>query len=217
MDFGITLATLRSGLILYLVFIASLCIREWARAWTVDRLGDPNPAAQGRLTLNPMAHMDLLGSVIFPFVCIFFLRGGLPFGWGKPLIPNPAFFNNPKRGEVISALSGPAANFCLAMLAALVGGLVFRFDPHTEELFIAILQLNVLLAVINLLPLPPLDGGVLLKHATGMAEETYFRVAQWSWLVLLVVMIIPAMQRVLGIIMYLAILPIDSVYRLIAG
>ncbi len=217
MDFGITLADLRSGLIFYFIFIASLCIREWARAWTVDRLGDPNPAAQGRLTLNPVAHMDLFGSVVFPLICIFFLKGGFLFGWGKPVIPNPAFFSNPKRGEVISALSGPIANLCLALLAAIIGGLLFRFDPRTEELFGLALQLNVVLAVFNLLPLPPLDGGVLLKHAVGMAEETYFRIAQWSWLALLVAINIPAVQRVLMYIMLVASLPFQIVYRLIAG
>lgn len=217
MDFGLTLAELRSGLIFYIIFIASLCIREWARAWTIDRLGDPNPAAQGRVTLNPLAHMDLFGSVLFPLICIFFLKGGFLFGWGKPVIPNPSYFANPKRGEMISALSGPFANFMLALLGAIVGGFVLRVSPNADEIFSLVIMLNVVLAVFNLLPMPPLDGGVLLKHAVGMAEETYFRIAQWSWLVLLIAINIPFVQRVLMAIMALASYPFRIVYVLIAS
>lgn len=217
MDFGLTLAELRSGLIFYIIFIASLCIREWARAWTIHRLGDPNPSAQGRVTLNPLAHMDLFGSVIFPLVCIFLLKGGFLFGWGKPVIPNPSYFKNPKRGEIISALSGPFANFMLALLGAVIGGLLFRYDPRTNEIFSLVIMLNVVLAVFNLLPLPPLDGGVLLKHAVGMAEETYFRIAQWSWLALLIAINIPFVQRILMGIMQVASFPFSLIYALIAG
>lgn len=217
MDFGLSLAELRSGMIFYIIFIASLCIREWARAWMIDRLGDPNPAAQGRVTLNPLAHMDLFGSVIFPLVCIFFLKGGFLFGWGKPVIPNPSYFANPKRGEVVSALTGPFANFMLALLGAVIGGFLFRFDPRTNEIFSLVITLNVVLAVFNLLPLPPLDGGVLLKHAVGMAEETYFRIAQWSWLALLIAINIPFVQRILMTIMQVASFPFSLIYALIAG
>lgn len=215
MDFS--LAELRSGLIFYILFIVSLCLREWARAWTIDRLGDPNPAAQGRLTLNPVAHMDLFGSVLFPLICIFFLKGGFLFGWGKPVIPNPSYFRNPKRGEIVAALSGPAANLALALFAAIVGGLVYRYNPATMEIFGLMLTLNVVLAVFNLLPLPPLDGGVLLKHAIGMAEETYYRIAQWSWLALLIAINIPQVQKMLIKIMFIAGLPFRVVYELLAG
>jgi Zn-dependent protease len=216
MDFGLTLAGLRQGLIFYFIFIASLCIREWARAWTIDKLGDPNPAAQGRVTLNPLVHMDLFGSVIFPLVCIFFPTGGLLFGWGKPVIPNPSYFRNPKQGEVLAALSGPAANLALAFLGAVAGGIFFRLDPNTTEIFSLMIMLNVVLAVFNLLPMPPLDGGVILKHAINMAEETYYRIAQWSWLVLLAIIYIPQTQKLLMIIINVACWPFFLLYDVIS-
>jgi len=217
MDLGISLGELRQGLLFYIIFIASLCLREWARAWTIDRLGDPNPSAQGRVTLNPLAHMDLFGSVIFPLVCIFFLKGGILFGWGKPVIPNPAFFSNPKRGEILAALSGPAMNLALALFGAVLGGLLFSINPETTLIFGLMITLNVVLAVFNLIPLPPLDGGVLLKHAVGMAEETYYRIAQWSWLALLVAIYLPMTQKVLFSIMTIASMPFIALYGAIAS
>ena len=87
MEHGIGLAELRAGLIYYILLVASLCIHEWAHAFSADKLGDPTPASQGRVTLNPIAHMDLVGTVIFPLLSIFVLPGGFFFGWGKPVMP----------------------------------------------------------------------------------------------------------------------------------
>lgn len=216
MDTGLTLAQFRTGLIFYFIFIASLCIREWARAWTIDKLGDPNPAAQGRLTLNPIAHMDLFGSVIFPLVCIFFPASGIVFGWGKPVIPNPSYFSNPKRGEVIAALSGPVANFLVALGASVFFGFAHRISPATEQLYANVLLVNIMLAVFNLVPLPPLDGGVLLKHLVGMSEITFYRISQWSLLVWLAVIWLNPVQVAFITAMNLCSMPFELIYRLIA-
>ena len=209
------MAQLRTGLIFYFIFVASLCIREWARAWTIDKLGDPNPAAQGRLTLNPIAHMDLFGSVIFPLVCIFF-PGGIVFGWGKPVIPNPSYFSNPKRGEVIAALSGPMANFMVALVASVIFGFLHRLDPTTEQLYANVLLVNIMLAVFNLVPLPPLDGGVLLKHLVGMSEVMFYRISQWSLILWLALIWFNPVQMAFVYAMNLCSIPFELVYRVIS-
>jgi Zn-dependent protease len=212
MDFDFSLGALRNGLILYIIFIASLCIREWARAWTVDRLGDPNPAAQGRVTLNPVAHIDLIGSIILPLISIVFFQSSFLIGWGKPVTPNPAYFANPKRGEIIAALAGPAANLGVALIASVVMAIAYRFDPATEQLYRSILSMSVLLAVFNLMPLPPLDGGVLLKHLTGMSEELYLRLSQWSLILWLILISIKPVQFILLLAMGYVALPFKLMY-----
>jgi len=212
----LSLAELRSGLLFYIIFIASLCVREAARAWMVDKLGDPNPAAQGRVTLNPLAHMDLFGSVIFPLICIFMLQGSFLFGWGKPVIPNPSYFENPKRGEILTALAGPVANLLVCMIMSVVFGIAAHYDPSTAALFAPVLLVNVLLAVFNLIPLPPLDGGVLLKHVVRMSEETFLRIAQWSFLLWLLIISLPPLRSAISIVMLLVSYPFQLIYRIIA-
>jgi Zn-dependent protease len=216
MDFGLDPAQLRQGLIFYLVFVVSICIHEWAHAFTADKLGDDTPASQGRVTLNPLAHMDLFGTVIFPLVCIFMFPGGILFGWGKPVLINIGNFKNRKRDEILATMAGPFSNLMLALIAAVVGGLLVGSAPRSAEIFVMLISLNVVLAVFNLLPIPPLDGGTLLKYGTGMSEETYFRIAQWSWLALLVAIQLPAVRGVLGMLIGLVSTPYFFVFQLLA-
>jgi Zn-dependent protease len=217
MDNGFSLAALREGLMFYIVLIVSLCIHEWAHAFTADRLGDDTPRRDGRVTLNPVVHMDLFGSVIFPLVCIFVIPGGFLFGWGKPVMINPSNFADRKRGDVLTTLAGPMSNLILAFLAAVIGGLVYRFEPRTLELVQLVLSLNVALAVFNLIPLPPLDGGVLMRHAVGMSEETFYNISRWSMLVLLIAINIPPIRQLLGSVMAIVSWPFAMLFQLIAG
>jgi Zn-dependent protease len=217
MDFGIDPETLRSGLIFYIVLIASLCIHEWAHAVTAHKLGDDTPERDGRVTLNPIAHMDLLGSVIFPLLCIFVLPGGLLFGWGKPVMINVTNFKNRKRDEILTTLAGPGSNLALALVSAVVGGMLFRVEPRTAELFVQLIGINVLLAVFNLIPLPPLDGGRVMRHIAGMTEETFLNLSRWSFLIILIAINIPAFRMVLGAVMGIVAAPFLLIYRLIAG
>lgn len=213
MDFlGIGPAELRQGLILYIVLVASLCIHEWAHAFTADRLGDDTPRLQGRVTLNPVVHMDLLGTVIFPLICIFLLKGGIFFGWGRPVEVNHANFANRRRDDILVTLAGPGSNLVLALLASIVGGLAYRADPNTLELFQLIILLNVALAVFNLIPLPPLDGGRVMRHVVGMSEETFFNLSRWSFLILIVAINIPPVRALLGYVMLVVAQPFMLVY-----
>jgi|UniRef100_UPI0040490814 Zn-dependent protease len=217
MDFGLDPETLRRGLILYIVLIASLCIHEWAHAITAHKLGDPTPDSEGRVTLNPVAHMDLLGSVIFPLIGIFVLSGGIIFGWGKPVRINPSNFAHRKRDEILTTLAGPASNIALAFLGAVVGGLIYKFEPRTTELFVQLIGINVLLAVFNMIPLPPLDGGQIMRHAVGMREETFYNISRWSFLIILVAINIPAFRMILGAVMGVVSWPMMMIYQALAG
>lgn len=216
MDFSLDPEQLRQGLIFYLVFVVSICIHEWAHAFTADKLGDDTPASQGRVTLNPLAHMDLFGTVIFPLVCIFLFPGGILFGWGRPVLINISNFKHRKRDEILTTMAGPFSNLVLALLAAVIGGWMAGTMPRFVEIFVMMISLNVVLAVFNLLPVPPLDGGTLLKYGTGMTEETYFRIAQWSWLVLLVAIQLPPVRYVLGTLIGLVSLPYVAIFQLLA-
>lgn len=216
MDFGISPEALRQGLILYIVLVASLCIHEWAHAITAHRLGDHTPEQEGRVTLNPVVHMDLLGSVIFPLLCIFIIPGGLLFGWGKPVRINPSNFAHRTRDDILTTMAGPASNLVLALLAAVIGGLLVRSYPRIDELVQMVVAMNVLLAVFNLIPLPPLDGSHVLRHAVGMTEETFYGIARWSFLIIIVAINIPIFRALLGAAMNLVSWPIMLVYHAIA-
>ncbi|MFZ9682535.1 MAG: site-2 protease family protein, partial [Cephaloticoccus sp.] len=181
-----------------------------------DKLGDYTPASEGRVTLNPVAHMDLLGSVVFPLLCIFVFPGGLLFGWGKPVRINPSNFTHRKRDELLTTLAGPGSNLGLAMIAAIVGGLVFKWEPRTAEIFVQLIGVNVLLAVFNLIPLPPLDGGQVLRHVVGMSEETFYNISRFSFLIIIVAINIPAFRMLLGLAMSVVASPMMFVYERLA-
>lgn len=212
-SFGLSPAVLREGLILYIVLVASLSIHEWAHAFAADKLGDDTPRLQGRVTLNPIVHMDLLGTVIFPLVCIFILGGSFFFGWGKPVMVNHANFTHKKRDDILTTLAGPFSNLVLALLAAIAGGLVYKSDPNTAELFMLIISLNVALAVFNMIPLPPLDGSRVMRHVVGMSEETFINLSRWSFLILMIGINLPPVRAALGFAMQVCSVPFLIVYN----
>jgi len=149
----------------FIILIASLSFHEAAHAWAADRLGDPTARVLGRLTLNPLAHIDWIGTVLFPLVG---MLSGLPLiGWAKPVPVDVRNLKAPRRDFALVALAGPVSNIVLAvgfaLLLSVQGGLVPEGGQTmlTRALAMAVL-LNVLLAVFNLLPVPPLDGGNVL-------------------------------------------------------
>jgi Zn-dependent protease len=143
------------------ISILSLSFHEFAHAWSAWKLGDDTAERAGRLTLNPLSHIDLIGTILLPLL-------GVPFGWAKPVPVNPARFRREHtmgRGMAITASAGPLSNVLLATVAALLLGLGLRFAPGLLErggparfFLMALLQMNVGLALFNLLPVPPLDG-----------------------------------------------------------
>ncbi len=187
---NMTPAEIYDALLAYLIVVASLTLHEWGHAATADRLGDDTPRSQGRVSLNPLVHIDLIGTVILPLIGIF---GGIPLiGWAKPVIINPA--NLPKISDRSwVTIAGPGMNLIVALLAAVGLGLLLRFSPGNAwyELLALILKINVALMVFNLLPVPPLDGSKFLMYWFGMSEETYVKFANFGWIILMVLINIP--------------------------
>lgn len=173
-----TLLTL-PGLILALTF------HEYAHARMSDKLGDPTPEAQGRLTLNPFAHLDPLGTFFLIFA---------GFGWGKPVQIDERYYRNPTRDTMLVALAGPVSNFIQAIIWFFVYGAMVAFGNVESQLVITFAyvvfyaaMINLSLGVFNLLPLPPLDGSKILRYFLhGKAREVLYTIERYSTIILLV-------------------------------
>ena len=193
--------------------LASLTLHEWGHARMADRLGDDTPRLQGRVTLNPLAHIDLFGTVIIPLIGIF---GGFAIvGWAKPVMIDPA--NLPKTSDrAWVTIAGPGMNLLLALLATVASGLLIRFAPGSEfhSLLSLIVMINVALMVFNLLPIPPLDGSKFLMYWFGMKEETYAQFSRFGWLILMVLINLPQTRGLLGRLIYHAMQPFKTIESL---
>jgi Zn-dependent protease len=153
------------------VLLASMTLHELAHALVATRLGDPTPREQGRLTLNPIAHLDPVGTAMFAMT--YFLSNFI-FGWARPVLVQPRYFRRPKEGMALVAVAGPVTNFLIALVfvAALVH---FEFGVRTTEVLVLSYYVNVVLGIFNLLPIPPLDGSRIAGAV--MTDATY---ARWS-------------------------------------
>jgi Zn-dependent protease len=198
--------------IAFIVLVFSLTVHEFAHAWSASRLGDQTAAREGRITLNPLAHIDLVGTVIFPLVAMIF---GLPLiGWAKPVPVSVRGLAHPRRDLIIIAMAGPMSNVVLAILASLTlrllpagaglpGGEVgSQLDVAQPITFLAMqaLQLNLLLALFNLIPIPPLDGGNVLSNVLpprpAYAFDTTIR--PYGFLILYALMLTGILGMIIG-------------------
>jgi Zn-dependent protease len=176
-------------LINFAVLIISLSIHEWAHAWSADRLGDRTARMLGRVSLNPAVHVDPIGTILFPLVAMI---SGVPLlGWAKPVPVNTLNLRQHwKEKFMVIAAAGPASNLVLATGAAVALRVVIGVlgQPPVGPLidFLqAVAELNVLLAVFNMVPLPPLDGGnVLAGLLRGSAATTFENIRPYGFLIL---------------------------------
>lgn len=171
--------------------LLSLTVHEWAHAASAYKLGDDTAAMSGRLTLNPLVHMDLLGTVIVPLLQILG-TGSVLFAWAKPVPVNPARFSrgvSMRTGNVLVSAAGPASNLAIALAIAIGLGLGLRLtemDPQLVRILMGVFILNVGLAVFNMLPIPPLDGShVLHGLLPSRAAQAYERIFPYAPLLLI--------------------------------
>jgi Zn-dependent protease len=202
MDQIFTAESIRTLVLFAPMLILCLSIHEWAHAKTADMLGDATPRFMGRLTLDPMAHITLMGTVVLPAIAVL---TGLPlFGWAKPVPVDMRNFKKPRTGMAIVAAAGPASNIVLAMLmTAILTSLALHYQMGVTtlktqggmlgaavEMLMLGVQLNAFLAFFNLIPLPPLDGSRILQGFVGHQWAT--KIDQWEawsgWLILLLFM-----------------------------
>jgi Zn-dependent protease len=193
------MAHLREGLILYIILAASIALHEYGHAQAADLLGDFLPRRQGRVTLNPLVHLDPIGTGLIPLAMILLNPGFSIIGWGRPVqisLPNP---KTRVRDEILITLAGPLMNVLIALTVAVGYGLLARFAGDTAvqiaPLANAAITVNCTLIAFNMIPLPPLDGSRIMRHVVGMREETFVRLSLHSWWILLILINLGPVQE----------------------
>ena len=196
-----------------LPLLFAMVLHEYAHGWVAHRCGDPTAQLQGRLTLNPLAHIDPFGTVILPLLCLV-MPGGFILGWAKPVPIDPRLMRQPRRDMALVAAAGPVMNLALAIGSALLFALLSSIDPTIggyssnsddtpspdtwDTMFllpIAVMAvysvlINVLLMLFNLLPIPPLDGGrILTSLLPHTAAKTLVRVEPYGMFILVVLIV----------------------------
>ena len=172
--------------------VIAMTIHEYAHARVADALGDFTPRMQGRLTLNPVAHIDPFGLLM-----LFLIK----FGWAKPVMVNPSNFRNPRRDDILVSAAGPIANLITAFVALLVMVILFKigFPMSTgmKTVFSLILIYNINFAIFNMLPIPPLDGSHILRNLLPYELAIKFQaIERYSFLILLVFLMTPVLGMI---------------------
>jgi Zn-dependent protease len=195
-------------LIVLTVLIASLSVHEAAHAFAADRLGDPTARQLGRLSLNPAVHVDPIGTLLFPLIA--YVTGVPLIGWAKPVPVDPRYLKHPKRDFAVIAAAGPISNLLMAAIGAavlsvarnaagpgdLVGG---ALTGPLVPLFFTFAVVNVLLAVFNMIPVPPLDGGNVLIGLLPASSARYVeQLRPYGILILYALMLTGLLNTILG-------------------
>ncbi len=192
--------TLQRLLISALPILIAITFHEVAHGYVAFRLGDPTAKLLGRLTLNPLAHIDLFGTIIMPIMLFVLTEGRFVFGYAKPVPINPSNFRNPRKGMALSAIAGPATNIALALASVILLNLVIAPiaslspDVIKETLMKPLLMIvsasvivNVVLASFNLIPIPPLDGGRVLTGLLPSKQAMSFsKIEPFGFIIVLV-------------------------------
>jgi Zn-dependent protease len=189
-----------------IVLLFSLTVHETAHAWTADRLGDPTARLLGRVSLNPIVHIDPIGTLLFPLISM--ISGALLIGWAKPVPVNVRYLRHTRRDYVLVAAAGPASNLLLGIAAA-IALMLLPISPHTlnepnvsvplAKLLAHAIELNVLLAVFNMLPIPPLDGGNVLGALLPIRLAAIFnQLRPYGFVLLYALILTSGFEQVVG-------------------
>lgn len=196
------------------VFTA-IVLHEFSHGYIAFRLGDPTAKMQGRLTLNPLAHIDPIGTILVPIVLVI-LRSPFLFGWAKPVPINPNYFRNPYKGMFYVAIAGPLMNIALALGASAIGRLAILIIPLSllygrgfsayvvQTIFYLLgffVIINIILAVFNMLPVPPLDGSrVLTYFLPPEGKRVMMQLERYGFLIVLALLYLGALRGLIGLI-----------------
>jgi Zn-dependent protease len=156
---------------------------EFAHAWVATRLGDDTPEKDGRVTLNPLAHVDWIGTALLPFIMA--LMGGGFIGWGRPVRTEPSKLKGGLNGLALVSLAGPASNIVMAVIMGGLGIALLRSSIEFSRFLFEGVQLSIYLAIFNMLPIPPLDGSKLLL-AMRVPIRIYVELARFGFMLLIV-------------------------------
>ena len=174
---GIPMSAIFDGLLSYVCLVILLTFHEFAHAWTAARCGDDTARDQGRVSLNPIVHMEMVGTVVLPLLVVFLSAAQSSFanfiiGWGRPVPVNPYNLRHRRRDDTLIALAGPAMNLALAAVVMVVArGFDLAGQPALMEVAVRMAIISLVLCFFNLLPIPPLDGSHVLKNLVGMRDR----------------------------------------------
>lgn len=192
------------GLIQYVALVVMLTFHEFGHAWMASKCGDNTAKSEGRVSLNPLVHIDPIGTVVLPLMMIFLSLmdsklAAFLIGWAKPVPVNPNNLRNPKLDDVLITMAGPWMNLLLAVVfvGGLKGGILLENKTMVEFCSMAAV-LNLALFFFNLLPIPPLDGSRIMRVAVGMSHETYFQFARYGFFIIILVMNLTPVPEVIA-------------------
>lgn len=174
------------GLLTWICMIVIVTFHEFGHAFTAWKCGDDTSRLQGRVTLNPLSHMDLWGTVILPLAGA--MMAGFFFGWGRPVEVNLGNLRRRTLDDILVSMAGPFMNVVLALAVMVLARLGQVMEiPSLTEFCVRLAALSMYLCFFNLLPIPPLDGSRVLRYAVGMKEETFMHLSQFGFMILMMV------------------------------
>jgi Zn-dependent protease len=200
-----------NGIISLFVVLFAITIHEASHGWAALKKGDPTAFHMGRITLNPIRHIDPVGTILLPLILI--VMGAPPFGWAKPVPVNPLNLKDPRKDNVIISLAGPLSNISVAVVAFIILKLLMTLDPSLgygragfSNLLSPIIQIlyltiviNIILAIFNMIPIPPLDGsGVVSGLISEEAAQKYEQIRPYGFFILIVLIMTGFIGRILN-------------------
>ncbi|MDP8298901.1 MAG: site-2 protease family protein [Candidatus Tantalella remota] len=181
-----------------IIFIIVIVVHEVAHGYVAFRMGDPTAKDAGRLTLNPIAHMDPVGTVILPMLLVL-SHSPIIFGWAKPVPVNPRNFREPRKGMLLTSLAGPAANFGMAVIfAAIFKTGIFPAGSLMWTVLLYGVLISLVLGIFNLIPIPPLDGSNILMTLLPLEmARAYARMQRYGFVILIALLYLGLFDRVI--------------------